>query len=147
MKMKKRNEGFTLIEIMLVVIIIGILAGIILPRLSGKTNEARISAAKADINGTLSTALDLYELDTGKYPSTEQGLHALLEKPADSSVPQNWKGPYLKKKQVLKDPWSREYLYESPGKNNQDYDLASAGPDGNMGTEDDITNWDNDRNG
>jgi general secretion pathway protein G len=139
--MKKNNNGFTLIEIMLVVIIIGILSGIILPRLTGKTNEARIAAARADINGTLSTSLDLYELDTGKYPTTEQGLGALIEKPTTSSEPMNWKGPYLKKKEILKDPWGKEYLYESPGKNNKDYDLASAGPDGSIGTDDDIANW------
>jgi general secretion pathway protein G len=137
----KNQKGFTLIEIMLVVIIISVLAAMVVPKLSGRGEQARISAARADIEANLSSALDLYELDTGSYPSTEQGLQALLKKPSRSPVPEDWSGPYLKKQQLPEDPWGHEYQYLSPGKYNiQSYDLSSYGPDGAEG-EDDITNW------
>jgi len=138
--MKTRNHrGFTFIEIMLVVVIIGVLASLIVPRLVGKSKEAKISAAKAEIEA-LSTGLDLYETHNGKFPTTEQGLEALLRKPATPPIPGNWQGPYLKKPK-LTDPWENAYHYTSPGIHNQDYDLQSYGPDGVEGGGDDVKNW------
>lgn len=130
------KKGFTLIELMLVVIIIGILVSMVMPRLTGRTKQAKIAAAKADIEANIALALDLYEVDNGSYPSTEEGLDALRNKPASAD---NWNGPYLKKKAV--DPWGNPYKYASPGAHNaQDYDLSSNGPDG-AESDDDITNW------
>ena len=136
------DKGFTLIEIMLVVIIIGILAAMIVPNLAGKTDRARRAAAQADIEANLATALDMYELDTGGYPATDQGLMALIQEPTASPVPNNWNGPYLKKKKVPQDPWGRNYVYAAPGGHNQEgYDLSSYGSDG-VESQDDIRNWD-----
>ena len=132
----KDERGFTLIELMLVVIIIGVLVSMVVPRLVGRSEEARVAAGKADINANISVALDLYELDNGKYPATEEGLGALLVKPA-SAV--KWKGPYLKKEPL--DPWGRKYLYKFSGDRAGDYGLYSYGPDGVEGGGDDIVNW------
>jgi general secretion pathway protein G len=139
--MKKDIRGFTLIEIMLVVIIIGILVAMVVPNLSGRSEQARITAAKTDIEANLSTALDMYESDNGRYPTTEQGLQALLDKPSSSPAPNNWNGPYLKKKKIPKDPWGNDYVYVAPGSRNKDeYDLSSHGPDGTE-SDDDVVNW------
>lgn len=133
------RKGFTLIELMLVVVIIGILGTVVIPRFVGRAKEAQIAAAKTAINSNLAVALDLYEMDNGFYPSTEQGIEALLDKSSSSPVPQNWKGPYIKKRPV--DPWGNKYIYTSPGIHNEDYDLYSFGHDGAEGGGDDITNW------
>jgi general secretion pathway protein G len=130
------KKGFTLIELMLVVIIIGVLVAMVMPRLAGRSEQARIAAAKADITSGIAVSLDLFELDNGRYPNTEEGLNALI---ANSSGLENWKGPYLKKKPT--DPWGRDYNYKSPGEHNSDYDLWSSGPDGTSGSQDDIGNW------
>src|SRR3989338_4240742 len=111
----KSIKAFTLIEILLVVMIIVVIAAMVAPNLVGRGEQARRAAAQADIDANLSSALDLYELDNGRYPSTEQGLKALLEKPTTSPVPDNWSGPYIKKKKMPKDPWSRDYVYAYPG--------------------------------
>lgn len=133
--MKKWRAGFTMIEILMVVIIIGILVSLIAPRLAGRSEEARRQAAKADIEGGISLALDLYEADNGKYPND---LRDLLKKPGEAI---NWKGPYLKKG-LPKDPWGNPYVYRSPGNHNTEaYDLSSAGHDRKEGTEDDVINW------
>lgn len=135
--MKKR--GFTLIELMLVVIIISVLVALVVPRLAGRSQEARFAAAQAQIEAHLATALDLYELDNGIYPSTEQGLAALRKIPSSLPAPPNWKGPYIKK--TPKDPWGNPYNYISPGAHNtEDYDLFSYGADG-IESSDDIVNW------
>ena len=141
MSPKKRQKGFTLIELMLVIIIIGVLVAMVVPRFAGRSEQARCAAARADIEANVAIALDLYELDNGCYPSTDQRLDALVRKPESEPIPQNWKGPYLKKKVPL-DPWGNPYLYISPGIHNaDDYDLFSYGPDGVEGGGDDIVNW------
>jgi len=135
-----KKNGFTLIELMLVVIIIGTLAALVIPRLAGRAEQARVTAAKADLLSNMPLALDLYELDNGNFPSTQQGLAALVEKPTTPPIPKNWNGPYLKKSPI--DPWGNSYRYLSPGvQNRDDYDLYSLGKDGTEGGDDDITNW------
>lgn len=138
-KLRNLQGGFTLIELMLVIVIIATLAAVVFPRFVGRAQQARVAAAKADINSNLALALDLYEMDNGFYPTTEQGLEALLRKPASSPIPQNWQGPYIKRKAI--DPWGNTYMYVSPGIHNEDYDLYSLGSDGSEGGVDDITNW------
>lgn len=138
---KKTEKGFTLIELMLVVIIIGVLAAMVVPRFVGRSEQARYAAARADVEANIAIALDLYELDNGSYPTTEQGLDALARKPEGEPMPPNWRGPYLKKKVPL-DPWGNPYVYTCPGIHNaEDYDLSSYGPDGVEGGGDDISNW------
>lgn len=124
----KAKGGFTLIELMLVVIILGILAAMVVPNLAGKSTEAKITAAKTDIEVNLGTPLDLYEMKQGTYPND---LQELVDK------------DYLKKKKLPVDPWGKPYQYVYPGVNNTTgYDLYSFGPDGAEGGDDDITNWD-----
>ena len=137
--MARRERAFTLIELMLVVVIISALVAMVAPRLAGRSEEARREIAKADIKSNLSLALKLYEVDNGRYPTTEQGLSALLEKPTTPPSPRNWRGPYLEQEPV--DPWKRSYGYHYPGTHPpRDYDLLSLGPDG-VESADDITNW------
>lgn len=138
MNTKLCKQGFTLIEILLVVVIIGALAAMIIPRLTGRSEQAKTAVAKADIESHIATALKLYELDNGNFPTTTQGLDALQKKPDTSPVASNWNGPYVEKKPV--DPWGNPYVYESPGRHRLDYDLSSQGKDQNS-EEDDITNW------
>jgi general secretion pathway protein G len=138
------KKGFTLIELIVVVAIIGLLAAMIVPRFVGRTEEAKRAAAKADIEGALGVALDAFEVDVGRYPTTEEGLRALQVNPTSPPLP-NWKGPYIKKKGALKDPWGTPYQYVCPGIHNPDsYDLFSYGRDkrrGGEGYDADITNW------
>jgi len=136
------QSGFTLIEIMVVVIILGILAAIVAPNVIGRIGDAQISAAKQDIRG-IEQALKLYRLDNFDYPSTEQGLAALSSEPADPNI-RNWKGPYLER--LPKDPWGNEYEYVYPGnRNTAGVDIYTLGRDGRPGGEGedaDIGNWD-----
>jgi general secretion pathway protein G len=127
---------FTLIEMMLVVVIIAALAAMVLPRFAGRGEQARMAVARADIEASIPTALKLYDLDNGGFPASEEGLNALMNKPASAT---NWHGPYLEKKPI--DPWGREYKYKSPGDHKADYDLSSLGKDGQDGTADDVKNW------
>ncbi len=129
------KKGFTLIELMLVVIIIGVLSAMVMPKLVGRSDQARVQAAKTDIESNLSLVLDLYEMDMGSFP---ENMEYLIIRPGGS---ESWHGPYVKKKKIL-DPWGRPYAYKCPGEHNPDsYDLYSVGKDGQPGTEDDIKNW------
>lgn len=129
-------KAFTLIELMLVVVIIGALVAMVMPRLTGRGEQARMTAAGADINANIATGLKLYELDNGNFPSTGEGLGALLAKPSSA---RNWNGPYLERKPL--DPWGRDYEYKSPGEHRKtDYDLYTLGKDG-VESPDDVTNW------
>ncbi len=131
---RRGQGGFTLVELLLVLAILAILAGIVLPKLSGRTEQARESAAKSQI-ATFGTALDAFEVDNGFYPRGKS-MDALVHKPRDA---QNWRGPYLQK-DVPMDPWNRPYVYDCPGKHNPSgYDLMSLGPPD--GTSDAICNW------
>jgi general secretion pathway protein G len=138
------KRGFTLIEIMVVIVILALLAALVGPKLMGRTDDAKITKTRVDIKG-IETALKLYKLDNGYYPSTEQGLGALITKPTVGVIPKNYKAEgYLDTKKIPKDPWSNDYLYISPGEHG-DYDLFSYGPDGVKGGEGknaDITSWD-----
>ena len=137
-------RGFTLIELMVVIVILGILAGLIIPRIMGRPEEARRMKARVQME-SIETALKLYKLDNGAYPSTEQGLQALVEAPAAGELPKAWrKGGYLEKGRMPKDPWGNEYVYLSPGLHD-DFDLVSYGADGQPGGEEqnqDVNSWD-----
>ncbi len=144
MQLLKNRKGFTLIEIMVVIVILALLAALVGPKLMGRTDDAKITDARVQIKN-IETALKLYKLDTGNYPSTEQGLTALVTKPTVGVIPNGYKeGGYLESKKVPKDPWGNDYLYISPGEHG-DYDLFSYGSDGAKGGEGknvDITSWD-----
>ena len=139
----RSQSGFTLIEIMVVVVIISVLIGLVAPNVLTRVDEARVTAAKSDIS-TLEQALELYKLDNFRYPSTDQGLRALIQKPTSAPEPKNWKPEgYLKKAQLPNDPWGNPYQYISPG-SRAAYDLYSLGADGREGGEGydaDIGNW------
>ncbi len=135
---KKRKRGFTLIELMVVIIILGVLAALVGPKLFGKVSTAKLKATKAQIE-LFGTALDALRLDVGRYPTSDEGLKALREKPSGAEA---WKGPYLPK-EIPMDPWGRAYVYKSPG-NFGDYDLISYGLDGTEGGEgenQDVVSW------
>jgi len=138
---KRQQQGFTLIEIMVVIVILGILAAIVAPSVIGKIDNAQVTRVQQDLRG-IETALKFYRLDTFAYPTSEQGLDALVNKPADPNI-RNWqRGGYLDRMPM--DPWDREYLYRSPGQNGE-FDVYTLGLDGNPGGDGvnaDIGNWD-----
>lgn len=144
--MNKLNNrgGFTLIEIMVVIVILAMLAAIVGPKLMGRTDDAKVTDARVQVKN-IETALKLYKLDNGSYPSTEQGLGALVTKPTVGIIPNSYKdGGYLESQKMPKDPWGNDYLYVSPGEHG-DYDLFSYGADGAKGGDGknaDITSWD-----
>ena len=139
-----KQKGFTLIEIMVVVIILGLLAGIVLPKILGREEEAKVSAAKVQMKA-FESALDGFKLDNGFYPTTDQGLSALIKKPEVGRIPDKWKeGGYLKPARIPKDPWGKDFLYFSPGNEGREYEIVSYGPDGEQGGEGknaDIESW------
>jgi len=138
-----RNRGFTLIEVMVVVVILGILAAFIVPKIIGRPDEAKVAKVKSDVQA-LQTAMDLYRLDNGRYPTTEQGLRALVEKPSSDPIPSGWRtGGYIQK--LNDDPWGRAYLYTNPGEHGE-IDIFSYGAEGKPGGEginSTIGNWSN----
>ncbi len=132
-KTTPHRSGFTLVEMLLVLVILAVLAAIVIPKMAGRGQQAKETAAKSDIAG-METALDMFEVDTGGYPTS---LDALVNQPNNAS---GWKGPYLK--QIKPDPWGFDYIYTYPAKNNASgFDLMSPGADGRAGGDDDITNW------
>lgn len=140
----ENRRGFTLIEIMVVIVILAMLAALVGPKLMGRSDDAKLTDAKVQIKN-IETGLKFYKLDNGSYPTTEQGLNALITKPTIGLIPKNYKdGGYLESKKVPKDPWGNDYLYISPGEHG-DYDLYSYGADGAKGGEgknSDVTSWD-----
>jgi len=141
-----RQQGFTLIELMVVIVILGILAGLIIPRIMGRPDEARRAKARIQME-SIETSLKLYKLDNGSYPRTEQGLKALVELPSTAPLAKNWRqGGYLERGKVPLDPWGNNYIYLSPGAHGE-YDLSSYGADGEAGGEGankDINSWESD---
>ncbi len=134
----RRRSGFTLIELMVVLLILGLLAALVAPRVLNRLGQSKQKIAKTQIE-MLSAALDQFKLDVGRYPTTEEGLKALIENPGVDG----WNGPYLRKKKIPKDPWGRPYIYKCPGEHGE-YDLYSLGADGKeggTGENADITSW------
>jgi general secretion pathway protein G len=135
--------GFTLVEIVVVIIVLGLLAGLVAPQIIGRVSDAKSATARTQIE-MIGVALDSYRLDNGRYPTTQQGLEALRVEPATDPLPNNWRGPYLRR-EVPMDPWGRSYEYLSPGQENPgSYDLFTLGLDGQPGGEGedaDITSW------
>ena len=132
-----RTRAFTLIELLLVLVILATLAAIVVPKFTKRSEQARITAARTEIS-YIEGQLDAFEIDTGRYPTTDEGLSALVEEPNDVT---NWHGPYIKRG-VPSDPWGNAYIYKQPGDHNtSDYDLYSYGPNGQEGGDDDIDNW------
>lgn len=135
--MKKKNRkmraGFTLIEIMVVVIIIGLMATMLAPRILSRPDEARVTRTRTDM-ASISSALKLYRLDNGFYPSTEQGLMALIQEPSTEPIPMSWKpGGYIEGTEAPRDPWGRIYMYRNPGEDGSDFQIISYGADGREG--------------
>jgi len=143
-KTLKESRGFTLIELMVVIVILSLLAVLVGPKIIGRSDDAKVADAKVQIRN-LETGLKLYKLDSGNFPETEQGIQALITKPTVGKIPNNYKGEgYLETKSVPKDPWGNDYIYLSPGEHG-DYDLFSFGADGARGGEEknaDIESWD-----
>jgi general secretion pathway protein G len=136
--LSRSRQGFTLIELLLVLAILGILAAIVVPKMAGRSEDARKQAAVTQISA-FKTALNTFEVDNGYYPKGQSGLMDLIKTPRDA---QNWHGPYLDTDSVPKDPWGRDYVYVCPGKHNtSSYDISSPGPDGQAGNDDDVFNW------
>jgi general secretion pathway protein G len=136
MRRRRQRNAFTLIELLLVLVILAILAAVVVPKFTGRTEQARVSAAKAQIS-MMKNAISMFEADTGRFPATEEGLKALVEKPGDLA---NWKqGGYMTDNKIPDDPWGRPYIYRCPGTTGKDFDLFSVGPDGNEGGTDDVS--------
>ncbi len=137
MRKHKRTEGFTLIELLLVMVILSVLATVVVPKFTRRSEQARIVAAQSSI-ANIEVALEAFEVDTGRYPTNEEGLQALVVAPPQLDT---WRGPYIKRG-IPKDPWGNNYVYRCPGDHNTNsYDLYSYGPDRQEGGDDDIDNW------
>jgi general secretion pathway protein G len=136
---RRRRRGVTLIELLLVLVILAVLAVVVVPKFTGRSQQAKVTAAKTDVSN-LQLAISAFEIDCSRYPTNEEGLQSLIRQPSGL---EEWKGPYLEREQQLpKDPWGNPYQYRCPGNNNPNsYDLYSRGPDGQEGGDDDIGNW------
>lgn len=138
-RVRSRRRAFTLLEVLMVIVILGVLAALIVPQFTGTERKAKIDLTSGQINGELSSKLELFKMHCGRYPTTEEGLTALINKPDDEEISSKWGGPYVKD---VKDAWGRELKFESPGQVNEtSFDISSSGPDGKFGNDDDITNW------
>lgn len=136
---RPQRSGFTLIELLLVLVILAALATIVIPKFTKRGEQAKVTAAQTTITN-MEVTLDTFEIDTGRYPTTTEGIRVLVEEPSNTD---GWKGPYLKN--IPKDPWGNDYYYRQPGVHNEyGYDLSSSGPDGQKDTDDDIINWSKD---
>ena len=134
---RARRAAFSLVELLLVLVILAVLAALVVPKFTGRSEQARVTAAGQDI-ARLEVVFDTFEIDNGRYPSSEEGFQVLYEQPADADT---WHGPYIKRG-IPVDPWKNEYIYQYPGRYNENgFDLYSLGPDGQEGSEDDVTNW------
>jgi len=137
-KRRSARSGFTLIELLLVLVILSVLAAIVVPKFARRSQQSRITAARTEI-AHMGLSLDMFEIDVGRYPTTEEGLSALVEPPASVT---GWNGPYITGSGVPDDPWGALYIYKCPGQHNVDsYDICAKGPDGQDGGGDDIDNW------
>lgn len=142
MNRRHKHRGFTLIELLLVLVILASLAAIVVPKFAGRAEQGKKTQAITQMS-SFESALDLFELDCGRYPTTVEGLDALVQRPSGLD---EWKEPYLKRQDIPLDPWGNEYQYRYPGqKNEYGYDLYCVGPDGREGGDDDIDNWTSDR--
>ncbi len=139
---RTRRRAFTLLEVLMVVVIIGLLAAFVVPNFFGTETKTKINLSTALVKSGINGTLDRYRLDMGHYPTTEEGLIALVQKPDNEEDAKKWAGPYVKAATDLKDSWGTDLIYKCPGEYNSDgYDLSSAGPDRQPGTDDDIGNW------
>lgn len=138
-KKTRRRAGFSILELLLVLVILSILAGIVGVRIAGQSGKTKVKAAKVQLEN-IKTAISRFELDTGRFPTTQQGLDALYEEPSGVD---GWDGPYLEQR-VVDDEWGKPWQYRAPGTHNNDFDLYSYGPDGSQGGDDDIVNWSED---
>ena len=144
-KRRRNRKGFTLLEILLVVGLLALLAAFAIPNLVGQAEKAKLKMAESAIGsaGPIASQIRMYKFNVGSYP---EELKFLVEKPSDDDIAEKWEGPYIEDPKGLKDPWSNDYQYDAEGKHNEGgFDLWSNGPDGTEGTEDDITNWEDDR--
>ncbi len=137
MERRRGIKAFTLLELLVVIVILSLLAALVVPKLIGRVDESKIETAKIQMK-EIKRALEMYKLDNGNYPTTEQGLEALVKKPTTPPEPKKWK-QYMEK--IPKDPWGNDYIYISPA-DKHPFELKSKGPDGELGTEDDISVWD-----
>jgi len=133
------RKGFTMVELLLVLVILGVLAALVMPKFSGTSQRGRVTAAQTQISA-FKTALEAFNVDMGVYPQGKNGLNDLIQRPRDGQ--QNWHGPYLQNDAIPKDPWGNDYIYECPGRHNPSFfDIMSLGPSGKPGADDAICNW------
>jgi general secretion pathway protein G len=140
---RSRRKGFTLLEVLIVIVIIGLLAAVVVPNLVGVLGGGREDLTRSTVKSGLNGALDNFMASIGRYPTTDEGLAVLVTPPDDEEMAKKWRGPYLKDAKIPRDSWGNEFIYVSPGEvNTNSYDLSSPGPNGRPGDDDDITNWD-----
>lgn len=136
-KRRRLERGFSLIELTVVLVILGLIVGIVAPNIWRRLNQGKVTTAKAQIE-QISSSIASFTTDMGRFPTSDEGLKALIDAPEGSEL---WAGPYLNKRIIPKDPWNNDYIYRYPGTHNNEFDLFSKGADAQEGTEDDIANW------